>query len=266
MSPKRIKIPDDNAIELSAQRMSGSGKRTKEQEIDDLRKIVEEKVAAYKPDDEDENAEFTGTEMVSASEILFRFANSCDLVYFWLGVFGSFGFGAALPGFCLFFGDMIDDMGASIQGQGFDALKNSSFYMLMISFGVAIVCWFQITNMSMFAERIAFKVKLRYFEACLEKDADFYDKNNPTEMTSRISKECSAIQRGIGEKFGNIIMSVSSFIFGYAFAFTIGWILTLILLGGLPLMMCVGGVLGVVVQGGLLEQMRAYAQSAGYAE
>ena len=59
-SPIRKKI-DDNAIELSAQRMSGSGKRTKEQEIDDIRKSVEEKVAAYKPDDEDENAEFTGS-------------------------------------------------------------------------------------------------------------------------------------------------------------------------------------------------------------
>ena len=59
-SPQRKKI-DDNGIELSAQRMSGSGKRSKEQEIDEMRKIVEEKVAAYKPDDEDENAEFTGT-------------------------------------------------------------------------------------------------------------------------------------------------------------------------------------------------------------
>ena len=59
-SPVRKKM-DDNAIELSAQRMSGSGKRTKEQEIDDMRKIVEEKVAGFKPDDEDENAEFTGS-------------------------------------------------------------------------------------------------------------------------------------------------------------------------------------------------------------
>lgn len=101
--------------------------------------------------------------------------------------------------------------------------------------------------MSIYAERIAFKVKCRYFEACLEKDADFYDKNNPTEMTSRISKECSAIQRGIGEKFGNIVMSIASFLLGYAFAFILGWILTLILLGGLPLMMGVGGILGVVV-------------------
>ena len=51
--------------------------------------------------------------MVDTKTILFRFADSCDLVYFWLGAMGSAGFGAALPGFCLFFGEMIDDIGAA---------------------------------------------------------------------------------------------------------------------------------------------------------
>ena len=37
-----------------------------------------------------------------------------------------------------------------------------------------------------------------YFEKCLEKDAPFYDQNSPTEMASKISKECSAINRGLG--------------------------------------------------------------------
>lgn len=78
-------------------------------------------------------------------------------------------------------------------------------------------------------------------------------------MGSRIAKEVSGIQRGIGEKFGNIFMSVSSFILGYAFAFYFGWILTLILLAGLPVMLCVGALLGVSVQGGIVEQMKSYA-------
>lgn len=85
-------------------------------------------------------------------------------------------------------------------------------------------------------------------------------------MASRISKEVSAIQRGIGEKFGNIIMSLASFVFGYAFSFYWGWILSLILLGGLPVMICIGGALGLAVSGGVVEQLKAYAQSAGYAE
>lgn len=85
-------------------------------------------------------------------------------------------------------------------------------------------------------------------------------------MSSKISKECSAIQRAIGEKFGNIIMSVSSFFLGYAFAFYWGVYFTLILLGCLPVMMASGLILGISVQGGIVEQLKAYAQSAGYAE
>lgn len=101
---------------------------------------------------------------------------------------------------------------------------------------------------------------------CIEKDAQYYDLNNPTEMAARIAKETAAIQRAIGEKFGNIVMSAASFFLGYAFAFYWGWKLTLILLACFPVMMCTGTVLGVSLQGGMIEQLKAYAQSAGYAE
>lgn len=85
-------------------------------------------------------------------------------------------------------------------------------------------------------------------------------------MASKISKECSAIQRGVGEKVGSIVMNVGSFLFGFVFAFYWGITFTLILLGLLPFMGIAGGLLGVTLGSGLQEQMRAYAQSAGYAE
>ena len=47
--------------------------------------------------------------------------------------------------------------------------------------------------MALFAERVAFKVKLDYFMKCIEKDAQYYDLNNPTEMAARIAKETAAI-------------------------------------------------------------------------
>jgi hypothetical protein len=47
--------------------------------------------------------------------------------------------------------------------------------------------------LALFSESIAFKIKIAYFKASLEKDALFYDKQNPTEMASKISKETSAI-------------------------------------------------------------------------
>ena len=36
-------------------------------------------------------------------------------------------------------------------------------------------------------------MKIAYFEAALQKDADFYDVQNPNEMASKIAKEVAAV-------------------------------------------------------------------------
>ena len=51
--------------------------------------------------------------MISLSELLFTFANKGDICILMLGLLASAAFGAALPGFNLFFGDMVDSMGTS---------------------------------------------------------------------------------------------------------------------------------------------------------
>lgn len=100
----------------------------------------------------------------------------------------------------------------------------------------------------------------------MKKDAAFFDVQAPTEMASKISKECSAIQRGTGEKIGNTLMAVTSFVAGFIFAFSLSWRMTLILLCAFPFIALLGMGMGVAMQDGFAEQMRAYAQSAGYAE
>lgn len=100
----------------------------------------------------------------------------------------------------------------------------------------------------------------------MRKDAAYYDEHNPTEMASKIAKETAAIQRGTGEKLGNIIMAFTSFLLGFAFAFLWGWLLTCILLAGFPVMAVMGTGMAYAMQDGFKESMRAYAQSQGYAE
>jgi len=70
-------------------------------------------------------------------------------------------------------------------------------------------------------------------------------------MASKISKECSAIQRGIGDKVGSIVMNVGSFMFGFVFAFYWGVTFTLILLALLPFMGAAGALMGVSMGSGL---------------
>lgn len=61
-------------------------------------------------------------------------------------------------------------------------------------------------------------------------------------------------------------MSIFCFFFGFGFAFYWGWLLTLILLVALPALAMTGVGMAVAMQSGMIEQMRAYSQSAGYAE
>lgn len=107
---------------------------------------------------------------------------------------------------------------------------------------------------------------MAYFSKCLDLDAAFYDRNNPTEMSAKISKEISAIQRGLGEKVGTIIMSVGNFIFGFVVGFYWGWLYTLILMAVVPIVGIAGAGMGASMETGLTATMRAYSQSAGYAE
>ena len=98
---------------------------------------------------------------------------------------------------------------------------------------------------SLFSESVSFKLKKEYFRSALSKDAAFYDEQNPNEMASKINKEAGAVKRGCSEKVGNINMTIWMFILGFAAAFTFGWKYSLILMGGLPFIMCSGVAFGM---------------------
>lgn len=78
-------------------------------------------------------------------------------------------------------------------------------------------------------------------------------------MSAKISKEIAAIQRGLGEKVGNIIMSISMLILGFVVAFIWGWKLTLIMFAIVPLLGITGAGMAMSLDEGLTSQMRAYS-------
>jgi len=88
-----------------------------------------------------------------------------------------------------------------------------------------------------FADSVSYNIKCEYFKAVLAKDATWFDAHNPNEMAGKISQESDMIQKGIGEKIGEVGHTVIVLIIGYILAFTIGWEFTLILLGAIPFLM-----------------------------
>lgn len=75
------------------------------------------------------------------------------------------------------------------------------------------LCW----NLS--GERLAQRLREKYFSSILRQDAAFFDNLPAGEVSSRITSEISVIQQGTGEKVGIVINSISFFIAAYVVAF-----------------------------------------------
>lgn len=138
-------------------------------------------------------------------------------------------------------------------------LKKTASMMFFVGFAVFIVAGGMMTFWGLFGESIAFKVRIHYFRKCLEKDAAFYDVNVPTAMSSKISKETAAIQRGLSDKIATFIYGLATFFLGLAFSFFYGWLFTCILLVSIPVMAVVGVLIGTVMESGMVEAMKAYS-------
>ena len=85
-------------------------------------------------------------------------------------------------------------------------------------------------------------------------------------MASKISKEMTVMKRGIGEKLASVFQSIVSFFLSVALGFYWGPILAGIIFATLPALAILAGLIGAVFNTGSVEAMKAYAQSAGYAE
>ena len=66
------------------------------------------------------------------------------------------------------------------------------------------------------------------------------------------------IQRGIGEKVGELFIGAIMFFVGYFLAFFVSWKYSLILLGGVPAIMISAIVLAKSGMAGIKEEMVAY--------
>jgi ATP-binding cassette subfamily B (MDR/TAP) protein 1 len=107
---------------------------------------------------------------------------------------------------------------------------------------------------------------MQYFRAVMGKDSAWFDSNNPNEIATKIVKECAMIYRGIGEKIGGLYAIFAQIIVGLTIAFYISWELSLIIFGGIPVIM-VAAIIGVKAGSiGVKEEMIAYQQCAGLAE
>jgi len=233
-----------------------------------LHSVVEKKVQSYDPSVTGNESEFSSGEKTSMWVLLTKYSTRGDMCMFFTALISAGLFGMTLPLFMILWGGMVDSVGqtAGDTDTGFSALTNQSILMIYMAVGVFFVSTAQVCCFKIFSENISYRIKIMYFKFILDKDATWFDSNNPAEMSAKIAGQTAAIERGAGEKIGAVFQAVTGTISGFTFAFAWGWELALILCAATPLLGAVGAWLGMVMKNGVSAQMKAYSQSSGYAE
>ncbi|KAK4733129.1 hypothetical protein R3W88_007390 [Solanum pinnatisectum] len=166
---------------------------------------------------------------------LFAFADRNDIILMLLGILGAIASGVSKPLMSLIFGDLVDSYGTSNQSNIRDKVSGISLKFVYLGIGSGIASVLQVACWVITGERQATRIKCLYLKTILRQDIEFFDTQSATgEVIERMSGDTILLQEAMGEKVGNFIMHMSTFIGGFVVAFIKEWHLTLVLLTTIP--------------------------------
>lgn len=191
-------------------------------------------------------------------------AQKCELIFGW--ILASLT-GMILPFFFFFIGPAFDAFGG---GKTEEEIRDEVRELCAIMGGITLAIFFTSFGQNWLLMRasanLAANMKNEYLRNILNQDSAWFDQVNYTELSSRLSKDVDSIQRGVGTKFGQIIYSLSMCASGLFVAFYKGWTLAFAMLGIGPILLTGMIIFSTIMMKRQSITMKAYAQSAGYAE
>jgi ABC-type multidrug transport system fused ATPase/permease subunit len=103
--------------------------------------------------------------------------------------------GLGMPSLVFLFGNIVDsfDSNTNDLDQMISGVKRMCWILCLIGGFIWIVTYVYYTCLLIFSERVTKKTKVEYVKAILKQDAEWFDLTNPSELSSRVSKECLAI-------------------------------------------------------------------------
>ncbi|KAJ0704729.1 putative ABC-type xenobiotic transporter [Helianthus annuus] len=176
---------------------------------------------------------------------LFRFADGLDYALMGIGTIGAFVHGCSLPIFLRFFADLVNSFGANannIDKMTQEVLKYA-FYFLVVGAAIWASSWAEISCWMYTGERQSTKMRIKYLEAALSQDIQFFDTEVRTsDVVFAINTDAVMVQDAISEKLGNFIHYMATFVSGFVVGFTAVWQLALVTLAVVPLIAVIGGI------------------------
>ncbi|WCJ34505.1 ABC transporter B family member 1 [Euphorbia peplus] len=173
---------------------------------------------------------------------LFRFADGLDYVLMAIGSIGAIIHGSSFPIFLRFFADLVNSFGSNANDldKMMQEVIKYAFYFLIVGASIWASSWAEISCWMWTGERQTTKMRIKYLEAALNQDIEFFDTEVRTsDVVFAINSDAVMIQDAISEKFGNFLHYLGTFVSGFVVGFTAVWQLALVTLAVVPLIVVI---------------------------
>ncbi|KAH6755376.1 ATP binding cassette subfamily B1 [Perilla frutescens var. hirtella] len=200
---------------------------------------------------------------------LFRFADGLDYALMSIGTVGAIVHGSSLPLFLRFFADLVNSFGSNannVDKMSQEVLKYA-FYFLVVGAAIWASSWAEISCWMWTGERQSTKMRIKYLEAALNQDIQFFDTEVRTsDVVFAINTDAVMVQDAISEKLGNFLHYMATFVSGFVVGFTAVWQLALLTLAVVPLIAVIGAIHTVTLAKLSSKSQEALSQAGNIAE
>ncbi|XP_023744885.1 ABC transporter B family member 1 [Lactuca sativa] len=200
---------------------------------------------------------------------LFRFADRLDYVLMGIGTIGAFVHGCSLPIFLRFFADLVNSFGSNVNNidKMTDEVLRYAFYFLIVGAAIWASSWAEISCWMWTGERQSTKMRIKYLEAALSQDIQFFDTEVRTsDVVYAINTDAVMVQDAISEKLGNFIHYMATFVSGFVVGFTAVWQLALVTLAVVPLIAIIGAIHTITLAKLSSKSQEALSEAGNIAE
>mmetsp|Transcript_63445 Transcript_63445/g.72686 ORF Transcript_63445/g.72686 Transcript_63445/m.72686 type:complete len:338 (+) Transcript_63445:124-1137(+) len=190
-----------------------------------------------------------------------------ERLLFWASSVAAVLSGAVVPMFILLFGEIMNSFGPdSSMNKMMDDVTRLALYTLYIGIGLFFMCYLFVTGMGRVADNVASQLRRQFFQAVMSQNVAWFDANASTEFASRIAKNSSSVQHGLGEKLGRVLYQFGIFIAGITIALYKGLRLAAVVAATVPLILLSGYLFSKSMELMVSGNHQAYQKSGGVAE
>ena len=182
---------------------------------------------------------------VSVFRLYFHLSEKFEYLLMILGFIGSVATGASNPIMAYLTGSTTSDASGSAEDNlesmtdeekkiffaGFKKAIDKKVKEFMIYGALSFIAAFMSNFFWEYASlRQMHHLKEKYFARILMQEQGWFDQNNAFEFATKVQVQLEQIELGVGEKFGTLVESTSTFISGLIISFLASWKLTLLTL------------------------------------